>query len=236
MHFGYTNKLKIARVGSVFATLLVLAACGGGGSGGSANDTPALGAPKPNPVTTAPTLSCSVAGLAASTASAAKTTVCMLTSKGEIVLALEPEKAPVTVANFLKYVNSRFYDNTIFHRVVPGFVVQGGGLTTGYVTKPGALLPIVLESQNGLPNVRGTIAMARTGVPDSATNQFFFNTVDNKFLDYNVTVAGKNGYAVFGSVISGLATVDAINTEPQLYAGADSPATEVLLYWAVQLK
>jgi cyclophilin family peptidyl-prolyl cis-trans isomerase len=160
----------------------------------------------------------------------------MLTSDGEVVVALETGKAPLTVTNFLNYVKSGFYSNTIFHRVVPSFVVQGGGLVSGFTAKPGELAPILLENMNGLSNVRGTVAMARTGVADSATNQFFFNTVDNKFLDYSAAVAGKNGYAVFGTVISGIETVDKINAEPQLYTGAETPATEVILYWAKQIK
>ncbi len=238
MHFEYLTKRTIGHLGMAVGLALVLSACGGG-SGGGTSTTPAPSAPKPNPVTVAPTTSCSAAGIAASTASTAPATVCMLTSKGEIVIALESVKAPITVANFLKYVNSKFYDNTIFHRVVPGFVVQGGGILSGYTTKPGALDPIKLESQNGLSNLRGTVAMARTSQPDSATNQFFFNTVDNKFLDYVPGVAGGEGYAVFGSVISGLATIDAIDKEPSFYINGvryDSTETEVLLYWAVQLK
>jgi cyclophilin family peptidyl-prolyl cis-trans isomerase len=158
----------------------------------------------------------------------------MLTSSGEIVVELETAKAPITVANFLKYVQDGYYSNTIFHRVVPGFVVQGGGFTTGYVAKAGVGAAIKLESNVGLSNVRGTIAMARTSVADSATSQFYFNTVDNATLNYKS--AAEPGYAVFGRVISGLGTIDKINAEPQLYSGAETPATEVLLYWAIKLK
>ncbi|MCZ8073371.1 MAG: peptidylprolyl isomerase [Paucibacter sp.] len=213
--------------------MALLTACGGGGSGGG--DTPAP-KPKPNPVTTPPTTTCSAAGIAASKASTAAATVCMLTSKGEIVVELETVKAPITTANFLAYVKSGFYKDTIFHRVVPGFVAQGGGFVSGGTAKAGALAPIALENQNGLSNLKYTIAMARTSAVDSATSQFYFNTVDNKSLDYSSAVAGKNGYAVFGRIISGKETVDAINAEPQLYTGADMTATEVLLYWATQLK
>jgi peptidyl-prolyl cis-trans isomerase A (cyclophilin A) len=223
-----------SRLACVVACSMVLTACGGS-SGTDSAPPPQQTKPKANPNPTTLTTNCSTAGIAAA-ASSASAVVCMLTSNGEIVIALESVKAPLTVTNFLKYVNGKFYDNTIFHRVVPGFVVQGGGLTTGFVTKPGELGPILLENLNGLSNLRGTVAMARTNTPDSATNQFFFNTVDNKFLDYSASVAGKNGYAVFGSVISGLATIDAINSEAQLYTGAETPATEVLLYWAKQIK
>lgn len=210
---------------------LFLAACGGGGDAG----TPGNNQPAPNPKPTAPTTTCSAAGIAASNASAAGATVCMLTSDGEIVLELETTKAPITTANFLAYVSAGFYNNTIFHRVVPNFVVQGGGLTTGFVEKTAGLrAPIKLESQAGLSNARGTIAMARTQAADSATSQFYFNTVDNASLNY--VDASKPGYAVFGRVISGLGTVDAINAETQLYTGADTPKTEVLLYWAIRLK
>jgi peptidyl-prolyl cis-trans isomerase A (cyclophilin A) len=222
---------------SALSTALILAACGGGSD--SDAGAPVTNKPKANPVTTAPTLTCSAAGLAASAASTAGATVCMLTSDGEIVVELETTKTPITTANFLNYVKSGFYDNTIFHRVVPGFVVQGGGMTTGFVDKTGLSAPIKLESQAGLSNVANTIAMARTSVADSATSQFFFNTVDNSAcLDYGRVTCDTtgNGYAVFGRVISGAATITKINAETQFYAGADTPATEVLLYWAKQVK
>jgi cyclophilin family peptidyl-prolyl cis-trans isomerase len=215
------------------SALALLAACGGGGSSNGGDGNVGL-KPKPNPVTTAPTTSCSTAGIAAANASAAANVVCMLTSSGEIVVELETAKAPITVANFLKYVQDGYYSNTIFHRVVPGFVAQGGGFTTGFVAKAGVGAPIKLESNVGLSNVRGTIAMARTSTPDSATSQFYFNTVDNATLNYKSTA--EPGYAVFGRVISGLGTIDKINAEPQLYSGADTPATEVLLYWVIKLK
>lgn len=224
---------------TALSAVVFLAACGGGGGGGNSGGPAPSSKPKPNPITTAPTTDCSAAGKAASTASTAGATVCMLTSKGEIVIELETVKAPITTANFLAYVKSGFYSNTIFHRVVPGFVVQGGGLTTGFVEKTGLSPAIKLESNVGLSNVANTIAMARTSVPDSATSQFYFNTVDNSdCLDFGKTKCDPtgNGYAVFGRVISGSATIAAINAEPQLYAGADTPATEVLLYWALQLK
>ena len=218
---------------SAVALLAALAACGGGGSDG---DPSASLKPKPNPITVAPTTNCSADGIAASNASTATATVCVLTSSGEIVIALDTVKAPITTANFLQYVASGYYNNTIFHRVVPGFVVQGGGYVSGYTVKPGQVAPIALESQNGLSNVRGSIAMARTSVPNSATSEFYFNTVDNPKLDYDTAVGSPNGFAVFGRVISGTATIDKINAEVQLYVGAEATATEVLLYWAKRLK
>ena len=136
--------------------------------------------------------------------------VIMETSKGEIVLELYPDKAPLTVKNFLEYMDAGFYSGTIFHRVIPGFMLQGGGFTRDMQKKP-TLAPVKNEAFNGLKNDRGTIAMARTQDPHSASSQFFINTVDNAFLNYkNQTVSGW-GYAVFGKVIKGMAVVDAIS-------------------------
>lgn len=234
-NFSMTQQSSLIQISQrvcALALLASLAACGGGGGGDSSSGGSTT--PKPNPIVTAPTLNCSADGIAASTASTATVTVCMLTSDGEIVVALDPAKAPKTVENFQQYVKDGFYSNTIFHRVVPGFVVQGGGYVTGYIAKTGTRAAIALESQNGLSNLRGTIAMARTSDPVSATSQFYFNTVDNLNLDYSS--ATSPGYAVFGKVISGSATIDKINAEIQLYTGSEAPATEVLLYWAKQLK
>ncbi|MBV8502142.1 MAG: peptidylprolyl isomerase [Paucibacter sp.] len=160
----------------------------------------------------------------------------MLTSDGELVVELYASKAPATVANFMKYVDDGFYSNTIFHRVVYNFVVQGGGYITGSVAKNPSYAAIALESNNGLSNLRGTIAMARTSDPNSATSQFYFNTVDNTSLDY--VNAANPGYAVFGKVITttSLNTIAKINVEPELSGVADTPATEVLLYWAKRMK
>jgi len=128
------------------------------------------------------------------------------TNKGDIVVELNQEKAPVTCENFLKYVNANFYDGTIFHRVIKGFMIQGGGMTADM--RPKATNPsIVNEAKNGLKNDRGTIAMARTSDPDSATSQFFINVADNDFLNYGVRDAG---YAVFAKVVEGMNVVDAI--------------------------
>ena len=131
------------------------------------------------------------------------------TNYGDIVIELNAEKAPNTVANFLSYVNDGFYDGTIFHRVIKDFMIQGGGFTEEFVQKtPKA--PIKNEANNGLSNVRGSLAMARTGDPHSATAQFFINTVDNNFLDFRGESGAAWGYAVFGQVIEGMDVVDAI--------------------------
>jgi cyclophilin family peptidyl-prolyl cis-trans isomerase len=137
--------------------------------------------------------------------------VVMETSKGEIVLELYPDKAPLTVTNFLSYADAGFYNGTIFHRVIPGFMVQGGGFTQDMEKKP-AKAPIKNEAYNGLKNNRGTIAMARTPNPHSASCQFFINTVDNAFLNYKDQTTSGWGYAVFGKVIKGMDVVDAIST------------------------
>ena len=129
--------------------------------------------------------------------------VIMETSKGNIEIELYPEKAPITVANFLEYVDSNFYSNLIFHRVISGFMIQGGGFESNGSQKQ-TKNPIKLETNKGLSNLTGTIAMARTKVPDSATSQFFINTVDNLGLDYSTQ---DPGYAVFGKVISGMDVV-----------------------------
>lgn len=132
--------------------------------------------------------------------------VILETTKGDIEVRLDTTNAPITAANFLKYANEGFYNGTIFHRVIPGFMAQGGGFTPGGSEKQ-THDPIKLESNNGLKNRRGAIAMARTSDPDSATSQFFINAADNGFLDY---APGNDGYAVFGSVIKGMDVVDAI--------------------------
>ena len=134
------------------------------------------------------------------------------TAMGDIVLQLDAEKAPVTVANFLQYVKAGQYNGTVFHRVIDGFMIQGGGMTPDMQEKP-VRAPIKLEAKNGLSNVRGSLAMARTNVPDSATAQFFINLGDNLRLDAANSADG-NGYAVFGQVIEGMDVVDKIKTVP----------------------
>ncbi len=141
--------------------------------------------------------------------------VLMKTSKGDIVIELFADKAPITVKNFLSYVDDKFYDGTIFHRVIKGFMIQGGGLTAEFVTKS-TKPPIKNEAGNGLKNLKKNIAMARTSEVDSATCQFFINHVDNPFLDHRDNTPEGFGYAVFGRVISGMETVDAIANSPTM--------------------
>jgi len=131
------------------------------------------------------------------------------TSMGTITLELDEEKAPTTVANFAEYAKSGHYDGTIFHRVIDGFMIQGGGFTKDMNQKP-TREPIRNEAMNGLKNLRGTIAMARTMVVDSATSQFFINLVDNEFLDFTAPTPQGFGYAVFGRVTDGMDVVDRI--------------------------
>ena len=135
--------------------------------------------------------------------------VILKTSHGDITVRLYAEQAPLTVANFLAYVDSGFYRDTIFHRVIPGFMIQGGGFTENMQDKPSAE-PIVNESRNRLHNERGTLAMARTSEPNSATSQFFINVRNNFSLDWT---PGNPGYAVFGDVIDGMYAVDSITLE-----------------------
>lgn len=142
----------------------------------------------------------------AQTAADAQPRVKLETSQGDIVVELAQQKAPKTVENFLQYVSDKHYDGTIFHRVIDGFMIQGGGFTEDMVQKP-VRAPILLESDNGLKNERGTIAMARTPLPNSATSQFFINVNNNTPLDYK---PGSPGYAVFGKVVEGMDVVDKI--------------------------
>lgn len=133
----------------------------------------------------------------------------MVTNKGEITIELNQEAAPISCENFLKYVSDGFYAQTIFHRVIPGFMVQGGGFSPDMAQKKTAD-EIKNEADNGLKNVRGSLAMARTQVVDSATSQFFINLVDNSFLDHQNKSPNGYGYAVFAQVTSGMDVVDAI--------------------------
>ena len=136
----------------------------------------------------------------------------LTTSMGDIVIELAPEKSPKTVANFVQYVKAGHYNGVVFHRVIDGFMVQTGGFTADLQEKP-TRPPIPLESRNGLSNLRGSIAMARTSVPDSASAQFFINVGDNLRLDAAHAQDG-NGYAVFGKVVEGMDIVDKIKTVP----------------------
>jgi cyclophilin family peptidyl-prolyl cis-trans isomerase len=133
----------------------------------------------------------------------------MQTTLGDMTIELDTGAAPITVKNFLEYVNDGYYDGTIFHRVIKGFMVQGGGMTKDMQSKA-SNEPIVNEASNGLKNKRGTLAMARTSDPDSASSQFFINHADNDFLDYRGPSPDKIGYAVFGKVTEGMDVVDKI--------------------------
>jgi len=144
--------------------------------------------------------------------------VLLETSLGTIELELDAEKAPLSTENFLGYVRDGYYDGLIFHRVIPTFMIQGGGFTQE-MQKKETRAPIKNEATNGLRNDRGTVAMARTGVVDSATAQFFINVVDNGFLNHRSTNSREYGYAVFGKVISGMDVVDKIRNVPTGRAG-----------------
>mgnify|MGYP001571728801 FL=1 len=159
-----------------------------------------------------------------------KVMVEMHTSKGLITLELDAEKAPVTVANFIEYVKSGHFDGTIFHRVIPGFVIQGGGLESGMKEKP-TQAPIENEADNGLKNVTGSICMARTNDPHSATSQFFINLKDNQFLDHTEKSPQGWGYAVFGQVTDGMDVVEAIAAVQTGNAGfhQDVPVEDIVV-------
>ena len=158
------------------------------------------------------------------------------TSLGDFVVEVYPDKAPKTVENFLQYVKDKHYDGTIFHRVIENFMVQGGGFTTAMNQKP-ARPPVPLEASNGLKNDRGTIAMARTGNPNSATTQFFINVVDNTGL--NAPSPDGYGYTVFGKVIGGMDVIQKIRTVPTGSGGpfpSDVPKTPIVINSATLVK
>lgn len=174
-------------------------------------------------------------GLAASAFAQKAPQVKLATSMGDIVLELAPDKAPKTVENFLQYVNSKHYDGTVFHRVIDGFMIQGGGFNADMAQKP-TKAPIPLEAANGLKNDRGTIAMARTGDPNSATAQFFINVNNNAML--NAPQPDGHGYAVFGKVVSGMDVVDKIKATATGMKGGhrDVPVTPITINSATVLK
>lgn len=152
------------------------------------------------------------------------------TTKGVVILELDSKAAPKTVENFLRYIHDGFYDGTIFHRVIKGFMIQGGGLTADMKQRP-PRAPVINEADNGLKNRRGTVAMARTTEPHSATSQFFINTADNAFLDYKEKTAGGWGYCVFGMVVEGMDVVHAIENLPTTtqFGFQDVPASPALI-------
>lgn len=158
------------------------------------------------------------------------------TSKGDIIIELYQNEAPKTVKNFLQYVNDGFYDGTIFHRVIRGFMIQGGGFIPGMQEKL-TLSPIKNEAGNGLSNTRGTIAMARTQDVDSATSQFFINSVDNLFLDHKDNSPRGFGYCVFGKVVEGMNVVDSISGVTTHTSGhfSDVPEEDVIIISAKKM-
>jgi cyclophilin family peptidyl-prolyl cis-trans isomerase len=190
------NNSRRIVLASLFAAALPLAACA---------QTPAAKAPAPAPAP-ASASSCTQKGNA-------PMKVKLTTSMGPIVIQLDKEKAPVSVDNFVKYVEAGAYNGTIFHRVIDGFMVQGGGFTKDMQQKP-TQAPIKNEANNGLKNDNYTVAMARTGVRDSATSQFFINVKDNAFLNYSGESPQGWGYAVFGKVVEGQDVVDKIKKVP----------------------
>ncbi len=159
-----------------------------------------------------------------------QTKVKLITSMGEIVIQLNTEKAPVSAENFLTYVKDGFYDGTIFHRIIPGFMAQGGGFDSDFKQKE-THAPIKNEADNGLKNDRGTLAMARTSDPDSATAQFFINYKDNDFLNYTSPTSNGWGYAVFAEVIEGMDYVDEMARAPTGNRGMhqDVPQTDIVI-------
>lgn len=162
--------------------------------------------------------------------------VCLDTNYGKIVIQLDAEKAPITTANFIAYVKDEFYSSTLFHRVIPNFMIQGGGFLDGMIQKSTSD-PIKNEADNGLPNKRGSIAMARTPDPDSASSQFFINLKDNDFLNYSAPTAQGWGYCVFGEVTEGMDVVDSIaqvQTGNQMGHG-DVPVEPVIINSATEL-
>lgn len=155
----------------------------------------------------------------------------METSMGDIIIELDQKRAPETVKNFLNYVNTGFYDGTVFHRIISNFMIQGGGFGTDYQRKA-TVAPILNEADNGLSNQRGSIAMARTSDPNSATSQFFINVVDNPNLNFRSKTGSGWGYAVFGKVVEGMDVVDKIRRVPTKHMGrmfANAPQTPVVI-------
>ena len=177
-----------------------------------------------------------VLALATVSAQALAQKVRLATSEGDIVLELDAEKAPKTVENFIQYVRAGHYDGLIFHRIIPGFMIQAGGYKPDLSEKP-TRKAIPLESRNGLSNLKGSVAMARTSVPDSATSQFFINVNDNLRLD-QAQAADGNGYAVFGKVVEGMDVVEKIKDVPTRAQGPHQnlPVTAVTIRKATMEK
>ena len=164
------------------------------------------------------------------TMSDTQTKVKLTTTLGEVIIQLNTEKAPISSANFLTYVNEGFYNGTVFHRIIPDFMAQGGGFDTSFNQKA-VHASIKNEANNGLKNTRGTLAMARTNDPDSATAQFFINYKDNSFLNHTSQTSSGWGYAVFGEVIEGMDVVDAMAKQATSNRGGhqDVPKTNIVI-------
>jgi len=159
------------------------------------------------------------------------------TTAGDFIIELDAEKAPITVKNFLTYVEEGFYAGTVFHRIIPGFMAQGGGFDTDFKQKT-THATIKIEADNGLKNDRGTVAMARTGVPDSASSQFFINYKDNDFLNHSSPTPSGWGYAVFGKVTEGLKVLDEMANAPtgNRDGHQDVPKTDIIIEKAEIIK
>lgn len=162
--------------------------------------------------------------------------VVLHTNHGDITLELDAENAPASTANFLQYVRDGHYDNTLFHRVIPGFMIQGGGMEPGMKQKP-TRAPVANEATNGVKNRNYTVAMARTSEPHSATAQFFINIADNDFLDYSSPSANGWGYCVFGKVVAGRDVVDKIKAAPTATSGSHQnvPKEDVVILKAEEV-
>ena len=212
--------------------LMVTMGCGGG------SPPPPAEEPAATPAPPAPAGPAGPAGEEPAAETAPTSTnpmVEMRTSLGTMKIELYPDKAPKTVENFLQYAREGFYDGTVFHRVISGFMIQGGGFTPD-MTEKETRAPIENEAGNGLKNVRGSIAMARTGDPHSASSQFFINTVDNAFLDFTAETVQGYGYAVFGQVVEGLEALDAIRkVSTASRAGHDDVPTNPVVIESVRV-
>jgi peptidyl-prolyl cis-trans isomerase A (cyclophilin A) len=178
-----------------------------------------------------------IAGLSCASFGATSPEVSLTTTYGDIIIQLDSAAAPKTVANFIDYVNSNFYNGTIFHRVIKSFMIQGGGFTAD-MNEKATKAPIPNEAGNGLKNVRGTIAMARTPDPNSATAQFFINTVDNAPLNFRDKSTEGYGYCVFGKVVKGMNVVDSIANVRTTSSGMyqDVPSTPIVIKKAAVIK
>lgn len=217
---------RFATLASTLTTMACLTAGAIAQNDAPAGDKPAnppatTPAPAPAPATAPATPAAPADAAAPKPQEQALQYVTMTTTMGDVVIELNAEKAPLSTANFLSYVDKGFYDGTIFHRIIPNFMVQGGGFTPDMKQKPTGA-GVKNEWQNGLKNVRGSVAMARTRIADSGTSQFFINVVDNGFLDEPRDGAG---YAVFGKVVSGMDVVDKIKAVPT--GPGDVPKTVV---------